>query len=178
MSYKIKIKNKKKYYFLFLIFLLVFLNFPILNITVVRGSSMNPTLYEGDKLVLSKFKDNLDIRNYKRGDLIIFTSPDDKSKLLIKRIIGLPGDSINIENGYVKVNNVYINEPYIDKNVYTQSLKKGEYYIVPDNRIFVIGDNRFPKRSNDSRFFGSIPLSSVKGRAVLRIYPLDKIKKF
>ena len=157
------------------IILLLISSRPIINITVVRGESMNPTLNDGDKLILAKNK--VQTTSYKRGDLVVFISPEDKTKLLIKRIIGLPGDKINIEKGYVKVNDEYIDEPYIDKDIYTQSLKKGDDYIVPENRIFVIGDNRLPKRSNDSRFFGSISLESVKGKAVFRIYPFNKIQK-
>ena len=68
-----------------------------------------------------------------------------------------------------------IEEPYISENIYTQPLLYGHDYLVSDNELYVVGDNRYPDKSNDSRSFGSISFDQIEGKIVLRILPLDKI---
>lgn len=154
----------------------IFIQTFIFNIVYVKGDSMSPTLEERDRLILKKYETLLKIEDYQRGDIIIFKSPlenDDRS--FIKRIIGLPGDQIIISNGDLYVNDQNIEEPYIAKDSFTEPLTYGDDYIVLENEIFVIGDNRLPGKSNDSRSFGSIPLNHVEGKIIFRIFPFNRI---
>jgi len=147
----------------------------VFNTAVVQGDSMNPTLEDSDRLIVKKYETFLKTEEYKRGDLIIFESPlEDDDRVFIKRVIGLPGETINITDGELYVNEMKIQEPYIAENIYTQPLLYGRDYLVSENELFVMGDNRYPDKSNDSRSFGSISFDHIEGKIVLRILPLDK----
>ena len=177
------IKSNKREWFetIFIISILIVIKVFIFDITYVSGQSMSPTIEDGDSLLLKKYESVLNIEEYNRGDIVVFESPLDKEekpflkKMFVKRVIGLPGDKINICEGKVFVNNESIDEVYINNNLFTDSLYYGDNYIVPEGEIFVIGDNRGPGASNDSRSFASISLESIKGKAVFRIFPFDKI---
>lgn len=156
----------------------LFINIFILNITTVSGESMNPSLENGDRLILKKYEVVLNTEKYKIGDIVVFKSPlEDDDRLFIKRVIGVPGDKINILNGDLYINGEYINEPYIENQSFTESLSYGESYTVPEDEIFVMGDNRFTGGSNDSRSFGSVSLENIKGKVVFRIFPFNRIGK-
>ena len=143
---------------------------------VVKGSSMYPTLKENDRLIVKKYETLLKTEEYRRGDIIVFKSPlEDEQKYFIKRVIGLPGDRITISGGKVKVNDEVIEESYINQDAFTEALIYGEDYIVSENEVFVMGDNRLPGKSNDSRSFGSISMDKIEGKIVLRVLPLDRI---
>lgn len=142
----------------------------------VKGNSMLPTLAEGDRLILKKYEVLLKTEEYKRGDIIIFESPmENDDDFLVKRVIGLPGDRINILNGELYINDESIEEPYIEKDTFTESLLYGDNYTVSENQLFVMGDNRRPGKSNDSRSFGGISFEEVHGKIVLRLLPLNKL---
>jgi signal peptidase I len=129
----------------------------------VTTNSMDPTLEVGSQLLVVKGK------NVTRGDIIVFQS-DELEKTLVKRLIGLEGDKISIENGTVKVNGKAIKENYVSSYYdYT-----GEF-TVPAGSIFLLGDNR--KESYDSRFWMNpfIPIEKVKGKVVIKILPEFKI---
>lgn len=153
-----KIRNTTKEWvksILIAIIIAVFVKSFIFNVTVVKGDSMNPSLMESDKLILKKYETLLKIAEYKRGDIVVFESPlENDHRSFIKRVIGIPGDKINILNGELYLNDEYIEEPYIENNSYTESLFCGDSYIVLENELFVIGDNRLPGKSHDSRSFG------------------------
>jgi len=176
-------KSNKREWFetIFIIIIMIVIKIFILDITYVSGQSMSPTIEDGDSLLLKKYESILNIEEYNRGDIIVFESPLDKEgkpflkKMFVKRVIGLPGDKINISEGKVFVNNESIDEVYIENDSFTDSLYYGDNYIVPEGEIFVIGDNRGPGASNDSRSFASISLESIKGKAVFRIFPFDKV---
>lgn len=156
-----------------------FIKFLIFDVTYVKGDSMNPTLEEGDRLILKKYGTVLDIEEYDRGDIVIFPSPlENDRRLFIKRIIGLPGDKIDIIDGQIYINDEYVFEPYIQKHSFTQSIIFGNNYIVPKNHIFVIGDNRTNRGSFDSRHFGSVPIEKVKGKIIFRVFPFSKAGSF
>ena len=138
----------------------------------ITSESMYPALTNGDHLFVKR------IYNYdkiKRQDIIVFNFKEDgKDELFIKRVIGLPGDTVKIDNqGKVFVNGEELNEPYI-KN---QSNLSGEFK-VPEGRYFFLGDNR--SNSKDSRFWKDpfIEKNEIQGKAFVRVYPLNRIELF
>lgn len=140
----------------------------------VSGSSMYPT-FKNKEYLLSYL---IDIRldKYKRGDVIVFHSPIDNEKLFIKRVIGLPGDRIRLENGNVYLNGMLFDETaYLAKEVKTYGgsfLPDGVEITVPAGTVFVMGDNR--SYSSDSREWGFLKKSDVVGKSIVRILPLTE----
>jgi signal peptidase I len=128
----------------------------------VDGFSMVPTLQDGEYILVSKL-------SYKtgtpaRGDIIVFSLPMDQQQDLIKRVIGLPGETISIHGGVVSVNGVALTEPYIAQ----QPNYDGEW-TVPDGQLFVLGDNR--NDSKDSHQWNYLPMENIIGKAVLIYWP-------
>ena len=140
----------------------------------VKGASMEPTFISGDYILTSKI--TYKFKSLQRGDVIVFKSPKNPDVDYIKRIIGLPGDRINIDNGNIFVNEMMINENYISArtNLWEGGFSKnGVTITVPENNLFVMGDNR--PRSSDSREFGTIPIESIIGDVFFRYFPADKM---
>ena len=144
--------------------------------TIVREHSMENTLHDGDYLFVSRQQYKLFNKAPQRGDIVVFSSDLESStganKLLIKRIIGVPGDIVEIYDGIVYVNDEALNEPYT-KDGYTDS---DMYPVeVPENCLFCMGDNR--QNSTDSRDgrVGFISMDDVMGKAVFRIFPFNQI---
>lgn len=141
--------------------------------TIVKETSMQPTLYENNYIFLSK--QSYRFGQPEKGDIIVFhtdlRTPAGKEKLLIKRIIGLPGDFVRIEEGKVSINGETIEEPYL-KDQYTSGLV--EDLEVPEGSLFVMGDNR--ENSIDSRDadVGLVEIENIVGKAVLRLYPFNE----
>lgn len=128
----------------------------------VDGSSMEPTLHGGEYVLVNKLSYRLGQPGY--GDVIVFYYPRDPQQEYIKRVIGMPGDKVDISDGNVYVNGLLLEEPYIAAApVYPGS------WIVPDNSLFVLGDNR--NNSSDSHSWGAVPISYVVGKAVLVYWP-------
>jgi len=142
--------------------------------TFVRETSMLPTLGEYNFLFLSR--QAYRFGEPERGDIIVFhtnlKTVDGREKMLIKRVIGLPGDVITIEDGVVTLNGEVQDEPYTLEG-YTSGYVKD--LVVPEGRLFVMGDNR--QNSIDSRdpSVGMIQIDDVYGKAIFRLYPFDKI---
>lgn len=154
------------------IFIVVYLF--ILQPNQVKGQSMEPNFYNGDYILTSKI--TYKFRKIERGDVIILKSPKNPDIEFIKRVIGLPGDRILIKDGYVYVNGQRWEEPYINPPTMTIQggyVKEGEEFIVPQNYVFVMGDNR--PRSSDSREFGPVPIQDIIGVVFYRYFPPDKI---
>lgn len=132
----------------------------------VSGSSMEPTLSDGDIILLVKTK------KFETGDLIGFYY---QNKLLLKRVIGGPGDYIDIdEDGNVTVNGELIDEPYVT----AKSLGETDItypYQVPENRYFVMGDNRTTSIDSRSSAIGCIEVDQIVGKVILRVWPLNQI---
>ncbi|BAB04749.1 signal peptidase (type I) [Halalkalibacterium halodurans C-125] len=139
----------------------------------VRGESMEPTAYEGEMFIVNKL--SYEFSEPKRFDLIVFhaTETDD----YIKRIIGLPGDTIRMEDDILYINDEPYEEPYLDEwkegrpGKYTQDFVVEEP--IPDGYVFVLGDNR--PRSSDSRAFGPVPLEEIVGKVGVRFWPVTKV---
>jgi signal peptidase I len=133
----------------------------------VQSISMEPTLHEGQYLVVSKFAYWL--RPPQRGDIVVLDPPDQRSQIpYIKRLIGLPGDQVEVRNGRVWINGVALNEPYVSgPPLYerTFELRSGEY--------LVLGDNR--NNSSDSHVWGTVPEENLIGKTIFRYWPIDKV---
>lgn len=128
----------------------------------VDGFSMIPTLEDGEFVLVSKL--NYQFGDVERGDIIVFHYPMDPEQELIKRVIGLPGDTVNVQNGIVSVNGQSLEEPYIA----AAPAYSGEW-MVPDGHLFVLGDNR--NDSSDSHSWGYLPFDKVVGKAVVIYWP-------
>lgn len=145
----------------------------------VDGSSMYPTFEHGDLLIVKKYDNFINQKKYSRGDIIIFSPPTkEKKKRYIKRIIGLPGDKVSIEEGKISINDKLLNEPYIEDGLYTEAIYLDAPYRIPEDELFVVGDNREPGGSIDSRTFGDVPFKNVVGKVCYRVFPLTKIRHF
>lgn len=132
----------------------------------VISESMLPTLEVGDRLIGEK----IDKLNYK--DIVVLDDPMEKNSVIIKRVVGLEGDLIEVRNGYLYRNRERVDEPY--------TLEKIEYVIQPikikEGEIYILGDNR--NNSSDSSIWGPIQTSSVHARILCRYWPLKKFKTF
>jgi signal peptidase I len=139
----------------------------------VLGSSMYGTLHDNDLLVASKISYKL--HPPQRGDIIVFKPPDELSRDFIKRVIALPGERLHITNGVVYINGQVLHEPYLpEKWTYnTNWPATGQDQLMQPDQYFVMGDNR--NHSSDSRAFGAIELSSILGKAEIRIWPLGEV---
>jgi signal peptidase I len=138
----------------------------------VEQESMMNTLLPGQNVLVDKLTPHFN--DYKRGDIIVFWPPAKFSNddfPFIKRVIGIGGDTVEVKDGAVWVNNVRLNEPYVFEGQSTEPLTTDSVWHVPDGYLFVMGDHR--QASQDSRYFGPIARSSVIGRAMLRYWPLD-----
>lgn len=132
----------------------------------VDGFSMRPTLEDGEYVLVNRLAYRFG--EYQRGDVVVFRFPIDPSQDFIKRVIGLPGDVISIANGVVSVNGQTLSEDYIA----AAPLYSGQW-LVPEGRLFVLGDNR--NDSSDSHSWGMVPIENVIGKAVLVYWPFTNI---
>ena len=136
----------------------------------IKGRSMVPTFEDGQRVVVLKLFSEVE-----RGDIVIFSTRDEPEKDLIKRVIALPGERIQIHKGEVRINGEPLGEKYIkDKDFGLYDAQIDEY--VPDGQIYVLGDNR--DDSHDSRRFGSVLQDSLKGKVVVRWWPFHEVKTF
>lgn len=153
------------------IFLFVYLL--ILQPHKIKGNSMQPNFPNGEYLLTDKV--TYRFNEPQRGDVVVFEAPTGNGDEFIKRIIGLPGEEISIKDGRVYINGQVLEEPYLEKNVYTAGgkyLAEGESEVVPEGKYFVMGDNR--SHSSDSRMFGPIDKDKITGRAWLVYWPPQK----
>lgn len=159
--------------------LALFIRTFIFQTSRVDGSSMYPTFEHGDLLIVKKYEGILNPEKYTRGDIIIFSPPlKNNKKLYIKRVIALPGDEISIEEGKIYINGTPLNESYIEDGMYTEAIHLATSHIISEDELFVVGDNRHPGGSIDSRTFGEVPFKNVVGKVSYRILPLTKIRYF
>src|ERR1700675_3483466 len=143
--------------------IIVFLYQPV----KVEGTSMAPLLSDQERIFINKFVYRFE--PIQRRDVVVFWYPLDHSKSFIKRVIGLPGENVEIRQGIVYVNGRAIDEPYVPAQ-YEDMSDYGPVR-VPKDSYFVMGDHRIS--SNDSRVFGSVPSKFIYGRAVFAYWPVD-----
>lgn len=136
--------------------------------TRVEGQSMEPNLHTDQRLVVEKV--SYRFHGPQRFDVVVLRLPGQGEELLIKRVIGLPGETVEIKNGHVYINGQQLEEPFT-----TGETRPGRYtrLTVPPLHVFVLGDNR--NHSNDSRSFGPVPINNIVGRAWLSYWPPEEI---
>ena len=141
----------------------------VIESRVVEGSSMETNLHNGQRLIVLKAA--YWFSEPQRGDVIIFKHPDDLTRTLVKRVIGLPGERIEVKDGLVYINGSSLDEPYIKDLVGTYC--PGSYcnLEIPAGQYFVMGDNR--QASSDSRYWGTVPREDIIGRVWLLYWPLS-----
>ncbi|MNO35983.1 Signal peptidase IB [compost metagenome] len=152
--------------------LMSLLNIFVFNVSTVIGQSMQPTLYEGEKLIISKI--SLTFASPKRGDVVVLHDPStgpDRKEYLVKRIIGIPGDRIEVRNHKLYVNGRLMAESYVDTEIQDPDFAE---VTVEKRTYFVMGDNRHAGASKDSRYFGAVPQTLIVGKAAYIWWPLGK----
>jgi signal peptidase I len=142
----------------------------VFDIIQVSGTSMLPTLHNSDRVAVEKI--SLKASKIKRGEIVIFDPGEKGRGIYIKRVIGIPGDTVEIKEGLVYVNGKQVIENYLKPGTYTEGDIKQQIAV---GEIFVLGDNR--EVSEDSRYIGPIPIENLKGHAVFRIFPFNQMGK-
>jgi signal peptidase I len=135
----------------------------------VEGTSMMPNLLDQERLFINQFSYKFGFGNIQRGDTVVFWFPEDTTKSYIKRVIGLPGDTVAVEDGSVWVNGKKLEESYVPREY--RDDRPYSSRIVPQDQYFVLGDHR--SSSNDSRAWGFVPRNYIYGKAVFVFWPLD-----
>lgn len=142
---------------------------------VVSGSSMFPTFENADYLIVDKF--SYEIGNPKRDDVVVFKYPNDTTKYFIKRVIGLPGDTVDISGSKIIVTNETHKDGFILEEPYVKNMSDDQvHFVLKENEYFVMGDNR--TASSDSRYWGPVDRDLFVGRAFLRLMPFNNIDIF
>lgn len=145
---------------------------------IVQQQSMEPNFHSDDYIITSRQAYRL-FGDPQRGDVIVFKSElltdEGEEKCLIKRIIGLPGDIVEIRDGYVYINGDEIDEPYVKEQGLSGDM---DPLTVPENELFVMGDNRGVSEDSRSPRVGTISEDSIVGKVLIRLYPFDSIAVF
>lgn len=145
----------------------------IFNLSTVRGHSMQPSLWEDEWLFVNKF--GYIAGHPHSGDVVILKDPSQqlgKREYLVKRVIGEPGDKVEIHDDTLYLNGAVVEEPYTDVGI-----EDGDYgpLVVPPKHYFVMGDNRHRMESKDSRIFGAVPENMIKGKAQFILWPIRRM---
>ena len=145
---------------------------------IIRQSSMEPTFYNGDYVFISKQAYNL-FGDPERGDVVVFhtgmQTDDGEDKNLIKRIIGLPGDTVEIIEGYVYLNGQLLDEPYINEQGVSGEM---EAVTVAEGELFCMGDNRRVSLDSRDAAVGCVDQDEILGKVFIRLYPFSEISTF
>ena len=143
---------------------------------VVEGTSMLPQLHDGERLLVNKLVyyriQSISWGHIERGDIVVFWFPNDPDKSYVKRVIGLPGETVELRNGKVMIDGKELNEDYLDRE-YTQSMPQPMSKKVDEHHYFVMGDNR--DNSSDSRYWGLVPEKYIYGKAFFRYWKPSQI---
>jgi signal peptidase I len=149
------------------IFVILFLYQPV----KVEGTSMMPALVDQERIFINKFVYRFGLGNIERGDMVVFWFPGDPTKSYIKRVIGVPGDSVEVDDGTVLVNGQRLDESYVIEE-FRDRQSMSAFKVQPD-QFFVLGDHR--SSSNDSRSWGTVPRRYIYGKAVFVYWPVEKM---
>ena len=149
------------------VILIVFIYQPV----KVEGTSMMPTLTDQERIFINKFTYHFGLGSIERGDMVVFWYPGDPSKSYIKRVIGIPGDTVYIDAGQVYVNGRPLTESYVPEDY--RDRVSWEEHRVPPGEYFVLGDHR--SSSSDSRTWGFVKRDAIYGKAVFVYWPLKNI---
>ena len=149
------------------VILIVFIYQPV----KVEGTSMMPTLTDQERIFINKFTYHFGLGSIERGDMVVFWFPLDPSKSYIKRVIGVPGDTVYIDAGQVFVNGRALNESYVPEDYHDRV--SWEEHRVPPDEYFVLGDHR--SSSSDSRTWGFVKRDAIYGKAVFVYWPLKNM---
>ena len=141
----------------------------IFQIVTVNGESMVPTMQNNDKLILEKV--SYRISSVKRNDIVVIKYPPDIRKRIIKRVIAVGGDKVKINDNILYINGKAINEYYKNEDY----MKDYDEVKIPEDSIFVLGDNRNFSKDSRSNDIGFVKLNLLEGKAVIRLYPFDKM---
>jgi signal peptidase I len=137
----------------------------------VEGTSMMPSLYDQERLFINQYSYKFGLGKIQRGDTVVFWFPGDPTKSYIKRVIGIPGDTVAVDDGYVIINGKKLQENYVpaeyrdDSSVPPESIPADEYFVLGDHRV----------SSNDSRAWGLVPRNYIYGKAVFIFWPPDRV---
>ena len=161
---------------LFVILTAVAVNLFLFTTVGISGSSMEPTLHHGERALVPRFElwwKRLTGGSWERGNIVFFPDPQADCHLrcpwVIKRIVGLPGETVAIRQGVVLINGAELSEPYL-AGEWPGSFVMAEI-TVPDGSFFVLGDNRYPYGAHDSRSYGPVDADSIGGRASAVLWP-------
>ncbi len=171
--------------------LIFFLHYFIFSAYHVIGSSMVPTLHDADYLIIAKVDRSLNMLKGKkyipeRNTTIVFHYPKQPELEFVKRVVGVPGDRVVVKDGSVRVFNkdnpqgFNPDERHEIEGTYTMGdpADNPVDVVVPNGNVFVLGDNRTPNGSSDSREWGFVPSDDIIGNVVLRLFPFDKVRAF
>ncbi len=137
----------------------------------VEGTSMMPALVDQERIFINKFVYRFGLGTVERGDMVVFWFPGDPTKSYIKRVIGVPGDTIEVDDGTVVVNGQKLDESYVIEE-FRDRQSMSAFKVQPD-QYFVLGDHR--SSSNDSRSWGTVPRRYIYGKAVFVYWPMEKM---
>lgn len=139
---------------------------------VVSGTSMDPTFYDGEYLIVNQF--SYHFSDPTRGQVVIFRNPKNESVFFIKRIIGLPGETVVIDDTQVIIKNQKHPDGFVLKEPYLGTVSSGKMSVTLNkDQYFVMGDNR--RYSSDSRSWGTLPRADIVGTPLIRLFPLNRI---
>ena len=151
----------------------------VIDIYEVPTGSMSPTISIGDRIIAEKI--SIRFSKIKQFDIVTFTDPVGNNRTLVKRVIAVAGQTVDLRGGYVYVDNVMLDEPYTlgrpsDPLMTHRDVEVSYPYTVPDGHVWVMGDNRTD--SADSRYFGSVDVKLVTGRGVIVVWPPEHFSGF
>lgn len=156
---------------MFAVLLVVFVVQPV----KVEGVSMEPNLHDGQRIFVNKliyYGVYYGMPKLSRGDIIVFWYPNNPNNSYVKRVIGFPGETVEVRQGRVIINNQILDEPYLSKDLNLSTNSKSPV-LVADHYYYVMGDNR--DHSSDSRMWGLVPEKYIYGKALFRYWPLNEV---
>lgn len=170
---EIKYTNDLVIFALIALFIVIPIRWFVAQPFIVHGASMEPTFHNGEYLIVDQL--TYQFEDPARGDVIIMRYPNDESTYFIKRVIGLPNETVELQGNVIIIRRPNGLEPMTLTETYRSSDARPEFgtYTLGENEFFVMGDNR--NASSDSRVWGSLPRKDVVGRAFLRLFPISRI---